>query len=443
MINGKWRRSLQDVRVRRGADVGSDHHLVTANVKLKLMKQATPHRVKKFDTGKLKDPRKKQEFKLELRNRFRVLENLAESDEQGSVEENWQRVQKTYRETSEKILGYRRQVHKEWITPGTWKLIDKRRVLKKRVCQTQSERVKDRLREQYSECNKQVKLALRKDKKDFTERMAQDAEKAAGEQRMGEVYQITIRLCGKGRNVNTPVKDKQGVLLTSEKEQQERWAEHFKEVLNRPDPETTADIPEAEDDLDICTEVPSKEEIQEAIKSLMNNKAPGNDQLTAELFKTDPITATEILHPFFQKIWENNTIPTTWSEGTIVKIPKKGDLTNCNKWRGITLLSIPSKIFCKILVNRMKTAVDTTLRKEQAGFRRGKGCSDNIFILRTIIEQCTEWQRELIINFIDFEKAFDSLHRDSIWKILRNYGIPPKIVSIIKLFYAEFRCTVG
>ena len=195
------------------------------------------------------------------------------------------------------------------------------------------------------------------------------------------MYQITKRLCGKSRNVNTPVKDKQGALLASEKEQQDRWSEHFKEVLNRPVPETTVDIPEALEDLDICTDIPSKEEIQEAINSLKINKAPGNDQLTAEMFKTDPLTATEILHPLFKKIWEDNALPSTWSEGTIVKILKKGDLTNCNNWRGITLLSIPSKIFSKIIMNRMKTSVDNTLRKEQAGFRKGKGCSDNILSL--------------------------------------------------------------
>ena len=105
MINGKWSRSLQDVRVRRGTDVGSDHHQVTANFKLKLMKQAISYRVRRFDTGKLRDPKTKHEFELELKNRFIVLENLDESDEHGSVEENWQRVQKTYRGTSEKILG--------------------------------------------------------------------------------------------------------------------------------------------------------------------------------------------------------------------------------------------------------------------------------------------------------------------------------------------------
>ena len=61
-------------------------------------------------------------------------------------------------------------------------------------------------------------------------------------------------------------------------------------------------------------------------------------------------------------------------------------------------------------------------------------------MLRHIIEQCTEWQRQLIINFIDFEKAFDSIHRESLWKILRYYGIPTKIVNLRN---ESFLCTVG
>lgn len=65
-------------------------------------------------------------------------------------------------------------------------------------------------------------------------------------------------------------------------------------------------------------------------------------------------------------------IPTTWSEDNIVKLPKKGHMTDCNNWRGISLLSIPSKILSKIIVNRNKTTVDNKLRTEQAGFRKGK-----------------------------------------------------------------------
>jgi hypothetical protein len=59
-------------------------------------------------------------------------------------------------------------------------------------------------------------------------------------------------------------------------------------------------------------------------------------------------------------------------------------------------------------------AVDDNLSKEQAGFRKGRGCTDQIFVLRNIIEQCSEWQRKLYINFVDFQKAFDSLHRESL-----------------------------
>lgn len=56
---------------------------------------------------------------------------------------------------------------------------------------------------------------------------------------------------------------------------------------------------------------------------------------------------------------------------------------------------------------------------------------DQVFPLRNIIEQCVEWNVPLFINFIDFKEAFDSVHRESLWKILRAYGIPPKIIIII------------
>ena len=99
----------------------------------------------------------------------------------------------------------------------------------------------------------------------------------------------------------------------------------------------------------------------------------------------------------------------------------------------------------KIIMNRITGAVDHNiiLRQEQAGFRRNRGCTDQIFVLRNIIEQCTEWQRKLYINFIDFQKAFDSLNRDSLWKILRHYGLPTKNISLIKSFYDNFQCSIG
>lgn len=86
--------------------------------------------------------------------------------------------------------------------------------------------------------------------------------------------------------------------------------------------------------------------------------------------------------------------------------------------------------------------MDKKLRKEQAGFRRGRSCIGQIFALRNIIEQCTEWQSKLYINFVDFEKAFDSIHRESLWRILRWYGIPLCFINIIKSCYSKFACSV-
>ena len=54
--------------------------------------------------------------------------------------------------------------------------------------------------------------------------------------------------------------------------------------------------------------------------------------------------------------------------------------------------------------------------------------------MRSIIEQSIEWQSSLYVNFIDFEKAFDSVHRDSLWLIMRSYGIPSKIINMVKAF---------
>lgn len=80
-----------------------------------------------------------------------------------------------------------------------------------------------------------------------------------------------------------------------------------------------------------------------------------------------------MLTHLFQKIWDEDTIPKDWSKGLIFKLQKKGDLSNCNNWRGITLLSIPSKVFCRILLKRVDRAIDHKLREEEAGLRSGRG----------------------------------------------------------------------
>ena len=108
MVNSMWRRSLLDVRVKRGADASSDHQLVTAKVRLKLRvagpnKYTTP----RYDIGILQDPRTKKSFVLQLRNRFQALSNIDEQDneEEDTVNQQWKQVRNIFDEASETCLG--------------------------------------------------------------------------------------------------------------------------------------------------------------------------------------------------------------------------------------------------------------------------------------------------------------------------------------------------
>ncbi|GFR86839.1 endonuclease-reverse transcriptase [Elysia marginata] len=158
----------------------------------------------------------------------------------------------------------------------------------------------------------------------------------------------------------------------------------------------------------------------------------------------------------FNRVSTDEKVPETWKKGIIVKLPKKEDLSQCGNWRCIkhedinreiisrciNLLSVPGKIFCRVKLNRIKSSIDKVLREEQVGFTEGRSCTGQIFVLRIIIEQFLEWNSSIYVNFIDFKKAFDSVHHDTLWKILQLYGVPQKIINILSNMYADNLCCV-
>ncbi|VDQ14147.1 unnamed protein product [Trichobilharzia regenti] len=127
-------------------------------------------------------------------------------------------------------------------------------------------------------------------------------------------------------------------------------------------------------------------------------KAPGPDGIPAEALKMDPETTAGLMTPLLEKVWKEGKVPEGWKKGYSFKLPKKGDLSQCKYWRGIMLLSIPSKILSRIILERIKRALDEELRPEQAGFRRNKSCIDQIAALRIIIRQSLEWKSLLYLN---------------------------------------------
>ena len=441
-ISRKFRRSLMDCRVKRGADAASDHHLLTAKIKLKLKR--TPREQTdstKYNVNSLKDETTKTAFKLTLSNRFQTLQEMLTEDDM-DVHTLWEKTKEAVQETCRKELGPQKKQQKEWIKEETLRKIEARKRKKEALnsCKTRARKAK--AQEDYTQAHKIVRQMIKKDKQDFYDEIAEQAEQAAHYGNMKELYDISRKLTGRYSRPERQIKDKQGQSITETEKQLDRWTEHFEKLLNMPAPINPPTITEAENDLEIDCRPPTKEEIMKAIKKLKNGKAAGPDEIPSEALKADAEATAEMLLPLFRKIWEEEEIPHDWKEGHIIKIPKKGDLSKCDIYRGITLLSTPGKIFNRIILDRMKYAVDDTLRDNQAGFRSNRSCTDQIATLRIIIEQSVEWNSSLYINFVDYHKAFDSIHRDTLWQLLRYYGVPAKITSLIRNSYKEMSCLV-
>ena len=152
---------------------------------------------------------------------------------------------------------------------------------------------------------------------------------------------------------------------------------------------------------------------------LKTGNASGEDEVCAEMLKSDDRETLRIVCQMLQKLWDMQQAPEDWNTRLIVKLPQKGDLGIYGNWRGITLLSFTSTVFGRIMLNRITVAVEENIHKEHAGFRKGRSCTEYIFLLRQILEQIAEWNSVHCIPFVDFEKAFDSLHRVTLWKIIR------------------------
>ena len=137
-----------------------------------------------------------------------------------------------------------------------------------------------------------------------------------------------------------------------------------------------------------------------------------------------------MLYDLIGKVWDTDEIPIGWKEGYLVKILKKRP-TRMQELQSNYAAISAGKSSQQNNIEKTENEVNNILRDHQAGFRQDRGCIDQIATLRVIVEQSMEFDSSLCINFVDYEKAFDSLDRDTLWKLLRYYGIPEKKISLI------------
>ena len=176
-------------------------------------------------------------------------------------------------------------------------------------------------------------------------------------------------------------------------------------------PAVSPEINRADEELKINLNLPSKTEIKQAIKKLKTAKTSGPDNIPPEALKANPDLTASIFHKIYSDIWKNEVMPQDWNIGHLIKLPKKDNLKECKNYSGIALLSVVAKVLNRILLTRLLN-LDEKLREQRAGFRKDRSCIDQIAAPRIIIEQSLEWNTSLFLNFVDFEKAFDSLDRE-------------------------------
>ena len=125
-----------------------------------------------------------------------------------------------------------------------------------------------------------------------------------------------------------------------------------------------------------------------------------------------------------------------------MKLPKKGDLTECGNWMGITLMAVAANVLGRVIITRIRDGVNDKLRQEQAGFRKGRGTVEQIFILRNIIEQCMNETPTFMYALLILRKRLISVDRATLWRTMRSFGIPEKIGKMVKAMYSGSECAV-
>ena len=213
-----------------------------------------------------------------------------------------------------------------------------------------------------------------------------------------------------------------------------RWSEYFQKLLNVPgdiDHEALDNIPQriTKTSLD---DIPTMDEKARAIAGLKDGKAPGGDNLFSRL------------HQLITNAWEMGSVPQAWKDASIITIYKKGDRTDCGKYRDISLLSIAGKIFARILLNILSTHITPEVVPEtQCGFRGNRSTIDMILFLRQLQEKCIEQDRPLYMVFVDFSKAFDTVGRTGLWQLRKKYGCPEKFTTMIEALHTAMMANVS
>jgi sorting nexin-29 len=383
-----------------------------------------------LDTQKLKTEEFRQKYLVEVQNRFECLNTLVDPDT------FWQTYKNNILEVATETVGRKMYSKKPWLSQEALRIIEQRR--KARLAGDMPS---------YRRLNGVRNKLIHRDKQQFVDKKADELEDAARKGDTMSLFKHVRDLSEEKPPKIGAVKSTSGVMLEDETAQLDRWKEHFTKLLNADrvdvDPDLVASAEQTTSENLPEPEPPSVEEIQNALRRMKNNKAPGTCGITVELLKFAGPTMLLWLHMLFSLVWTTELIPQEWKEGIILPLWKrKGSRSDCSNYRGITLLSVPGKLFAMTLIDRSTQFIRKCRRIQQAGFMPNRSTTEQIFTVRQVIEKAREFQRTAYLAFVDFKAAFDSVDRESLWLILERTGLPDKYCRLFKALYTGTKSSV-
>ncbi len=241
------------------------------------------------------------------------------------------------------------------------------------------------------------------------------------------------------KSVLMAIKLLNGNIATNGKENISVFGPHFERIFNNHCPVDltilgkTAQCPVLPElDLPI-----SFDKVDAAINKLKNGKSPGLNGIPPEAYKAMNSRTRLRIHHYIVAFFKGDIDYPGWHQSQCVPVPKKGNLSNPNKWCGVMLMDVCSKIFSSVMNGRAFHLLENHGTEFQFGSTPGLGCQDCLFTLKTLINAHKNHHLPLFVAFVDLVKAYDTVNHDLLLHILEKYGAPPKFVASIHTMYTN------
>ena len=187
-------------------------------------------------------------------------------------------------------------------------------------------------------------------------------------------------------------------------------------------------------------------ELDDVIKCLRFDKSVGPDRIANEFLKLADPELLKLILKFLNLNLKDGITCKEWCYDLITLIHKEGPKADPNNYRGICIMNALLKVLCTIMNNRLTAycADHNLIDIKQIGFEKCSRASDHIFTLKTVVNKYVVDQngQKLYTCFVDFQKAFDSVWHDALFRKLENKGINGQFLNLIKNIYKQTECAV-